>query len=216
VTGLQFASFARVCRERDCQLEAEPRKQRCYECWLAAQAPVIRTLAAERRASLIPEPYRISTVPKGEWPEGRRWCSGCQSFVRLKDCTGSRCSACVSIASHKHRIKATFGLDPETYQWLLKLQHGKCAICRQAPKTVRMAIDHDHNHCKQGCSQCARGLLCSRCNHELLGAAHDSVNILRNAVAYMERPPMSGEWDIPEYEKDEWEKTYGDREVAPF
>ena len=39
---------------------------------------------------------------------------------------------------------------------------------------------------------------------ELLGAAHDSINILRNAVAYLEAPPWSGGWSIPEYEKQEW------------
>lgn len=214
--SLAFSGFARVCRERDCQLEAEPRKQRCYECFLAAQAPVIRTLAAERRLSLVPESVRISTVPKGEWPEGRRWCSGCQTFMRLKDCTGSRCSACVSISAHKSRTKATFGVSAETYQWLLDKQHGKCAICRARPKTVRFALDHDHAHCKQGCAECVRGLLCSRCNHELLGAAHDSVSILRNAVRYLEAPPMSGEWEIPDYEVEEWEAKYGTREVAPY
>lgn len=199
-----LGSFTRVCREDGCDLEAAPRRQWCEECWLNRQPPVIRAAAAERRLSLIPEAAHRATIPKAEWPAGRRWCAGCQTFVRLTDCTGSRCKACVSAASHASRIKATFGVDRDTYDWLFKLQGGKCAICRARPKTVRMAIDHDHKHCRDGCQRCIRGLLCSRCNHELLGAAHDSVNILRNAVAYLETPPWMGDWEIPEYERMEW------------
>jgi hypothetical protein len=206
----------RECRELDCHMEAEPRKQRCYECHLARQPPVIRSQAAERRLSLIPAAARLERVDKKSWPEGRRWCAGCQTFVRLRDCSGSRCKACASIASHKGRTKATFGIDPETYSWLLNQQLGKCAICRQRPKTVRLSIDHDHYHCKDGCPECVRGLICSRCNHELLGAAHDSVQILRNAVTYMEHPPMSGEWPVPQIELGEWESQYPGTPIAPF
>jgi hypothetical protein len=63
---------------------------------------------------------------------------------------------------------------------------------------------------------CVRGLLCQRCNHELLGAAHDSIHILRNAVAYLEHTPMSGEWQLPEYERQEWAEKNPGEPVAPF
>lgn len=213
-----LSTFKRVCSEDDCGLEAYYRKQTCYEDWLARQPPVVRCEAAERRASLIPEAARRATVPAKEWPPGRRWCGMCQTFVRLKDCAAgaSRCKACSSIANHAGRVKATFGLDSDSYQWLLALQGGKCAICRARPKTNRLAVDHDHAHCKQGCSKCWRGLLCSRCNHELLGAAHDSVHILRNAVAYLESPPARGEWLPPQIERDEWEKENPGEPLAPF
>lgn len=211
-----LSTFKRVCSEDDCGLEAFYRLQRCYECHLARQPPVVRCEAAERRLSLIPVSVRRATVPAKEWPPGRRWCAGCQTFMRLKDCSGSRCKACVSIAAHAGKVKATFGIDPETYQWLLEKQCGKCAICRARPRTTRFSIDHDHKHCKQGCSKCIRGLLCSRCNHELLGAAHDSVNILMNAVTYLTTPPTSGEWLPPQVERDEWEKENPGEPLAPF
>lgn len=51
---------------------------------------------------------------------------------------------------------------------------------------------------------------------ELLGAAHDSVHILRNAVAYLTTPPMSGEWEIPEYERQEWAEKNPDEPLPPF
>ena len=206
----------RECKERGCEREAEFRKQLCEECWLRKQPPIVRVEAAQRRLSLVPEAARLARVPEKEWPAGRRWCAGCQTFMLLEDCTGSRCKACMSISGHKSRMRATFGIDEDTYQWLLAMQGSKCAICRTRPRTNRLAIDHDHNHCKTGCPQCVRGLLCTpRCNHELLGAAHDSLNILRNAVAYLERTPMSGEWQIPEYKRTEWAETSGDNSSPP-
>jgi len=211
----QFVTY-RKCREDGCRMEAEKRKQRCYECWLRAQPPIVRLEAAERRLTLIPEVARRKTVPAKEWPPGRRWCAGCQTFILVEDCTGSRCKACVSIGSHASRIKSTFGVESDTYVWLLKIQGGKCAICRVRPKSTRFSLDHDHNHCKSGCGKCIRGLLCSRCNHELLGAAHDSIHILRNAVQYLETPPMSGEWEIPQYEQQKWAEENPGEPIAPF
>ena len=200
----EIGNFRRVCAEDGCELEAAYRKQRCYECDMNRQPPVIRAEAAERRLSLIPPSARLKSVPKDEWPEGRRFCAGCQSFVRLKDCTGSRCKACVSISAHTSRTKATFGIDRDTYDWLFKLQGGRCAICRTRPRTKRLAVDHDHKHCKKGCQKCVRGLLCGTCNHELLSAARESVLILQNAVRYLETPPWLGDWEIPQVERTEW------------
>jgi hypothetical protein len=75
---------------------------------------------------------------------------------------------------------------------VLALQGGVCAICRRGQQIKSLALDHDH---KTGAP---RGILCQRCNRELLGAAFDSVHILRAAVAYLERPPFGGEWIAPE------------------
>ena len=178
---------------------------------------MIRAEAAERRLSLIPEAARLKTVPAKDWPPGRRFCAGCQCFARVEDCTGSRCKACVSASAHASRIKGTFGVDRDTYDWLFKLQGGRCAICRARPKTTRLAVDHDHKHCKSGCRKCIRGLLCSpRCNHDLLGAAHDSLNILRAAVAYLEHPPWEGDWRAPESEEREWQAVNPGEPVPPF
>lgn len=204
---------------RDCgDIEAEPRKQRCEECRLAKAPPVVRTEAAARRLALIPIEVRVSRIPVTKFPEGRRWCSGCQTFVRLTDCAGSRCKACTSITQHLARVNNEFGIDVLTYQHLLEVQGGRCAICRGRPTSKRLAVDHDHTCCKKPpiCGKCVRGLLCSRCNHELLGAAHDSIQVLMNAVEYLQHPPFAGAWNLPGPEADQNRQLYGDAKPPPF
>lgn len=192
----------RECKRDGCSLEAAPRRQLCWECWTAKQTPVVRNAAAARRLALIPVHVREQRVPVGKWPEGRRWCSGCQTFVRLEDAGSSRCRACTSISQHLGRLRNEFGIDPATYTELFERQGGRCAICRGVPRTIRLAVDHDHGCCKKPplCGTCTRGLLCSRCNHELLGAAHDSLQVLENAVEYLRHPPALGAWVLPEAE----------------
>jgi recombination endonuclease VII len=160
-------------------------RTKCHECWLASQAIPVRQKDAEWRLSAIPEPLRLSRVAKEDWPTGRRWCSGCQSFVRLADVPkkGSRCKTCTGIAAHGGMVERVYNLSAKEYGRIFRAQDGRCAICLGIPRTVRLAVDHDHKTGE------VRGLLCSRCNHELLGAAHDSVNILRRAVKYLEKPP---------------------------
>jgi Recombination endonuclease VII len=160
-------------------------RTKCTECYLAAQPVTARQTAAEWRLSAIPEPLRLGRVPKEDWPVGRRWCSGCQTFVRLADCPkkGSRCKTCTSISAHGGMVARTYGISAKEYGVIFRAQGGRCGICRNRPVTARLAVDHDHKTGE------VRGLLCSRCNHELLGAAHDSLLILKQAVSYMERPP---------------------------
>lgn len=218
--GLELADY-RVCAEPGCEQECAPRKQRCHECWLNAQPPVVRIEAAKRRLALVPEELRVDRVPAGKWPDGRRWCAGCQTFVRLADCGGqTRCRACTSIARHLGSLRNDYGIDPATYTHLFEMQGGRCAICRGRPQSKRLAVDHNHACCPIGkrplCGRCTRGLLCSRCNHDLLGAAHDSVQVLKNAVAYMERPPFSGDWALPPLEEKDNLARYGTRSGPSF
>lgn len=211
----------RRCKSPDCPQEAAPRVQYCEECRNRRGSPYARQQAAEARLAAVPEVARRPRVPEREWPAGRRWCGSCQTFVLLEDVAKgqARCKACASIAAHRTRIKSTFGLSPEDYQWLMDVQGGRCAICRCLPSKRRLAVDHRHGHTEcggKGCSGCVSGLCCVRCNHDLLGAANDSIRILRNAVAYLENPPMHGEWSRPQYEIDEWRARYGDSEPAPY
>jgi len=88
------------------------------------------------------------------------------------------------MASHRSAVEKKY-LWPAgvTYESLLALQGGRCGICRQVPRSRRLAVDHDHE------SGWVRGLLCISCNHELLAAARESVEILRNAVYYLTTTP---------------------------
>jgi hypothetical protein len=148
--------------------------------------------SAERLARFGDGPNPLQRVPKKDWPPGKRWCAGCQSMVPLWYCSGSRCKACAATSRHEARTLSTYGVGPDEYARVLELQRGKCAICRKRQLDRRMPVDHDHKTGEP------RGLLCTRCNHDLLGAAYDSVKILRAAVAYLENTPFSGDWTPPE------------------
>jgi Recombination endonuclease VII len=133
----------------------------------------------------------MARVADSLWPDGWRWCAGCQSLVPTFYTSGSRCRACSSEASHGSMIEKTYNLTAEQYAALLELQDHRCAICRARPQSARLAVDHDHRTGK------VRGLTCVKCNHELLGAAHDSLDLLQNAVGYLKAPPASGSWQPP-------------------
>lgn len=127
-------------------------------------------------------------------PDGTSWCAGCQSFRDLADFAkgATQCRACVSARSHAASIEKTYGITGDDYEKLLKLQGGKCAICRARPRSKRLAVDHDHQ------SGAVRGLLCSRCNHDLLGSAWDSLAMAVALWHYMNTPPAMGGWMPPE------------------
>lgn len=145
----------------------------CEECWLAAQPAPARERAADWRLAAVPESLRRSRVPESAWPPGRRWCSGCQTFVRFSDCgkNASRCRACAGRTAHSGMLARTYSIHgrPFTeadYQALFTAQGGKCRTCGAVSKTKRLAVDHDH-----GTGE-VRGLLCPGewgCNLAVVG-----------------------------------------------
>ena len=56
-------------------------------------------------------------------------------------------------------LRRKYGLTPQQYARMLKLQGGRCKLCHREPKTRRLDVDHDHQ------TKRVRGLLCFRCNH---------------------------------------------------
>jgi hypothetical protein len=83
-----------------------------------------------------------------------------------------------------------YGLTDEQYDLILSAQGGRCAICQCVPRTRRLAVDHCHKTAKTADKlKSVRGLLCSRCNNRLLGAAHDKPEILDRAADYLRHPP---------------------------
>jgi hypothetical protein len=89
--------------------------------------------------------------------------------------------------NHSKRILETYGITGEEYESILKAQGGVCFICQKPPRSKRLAVDHDHD--KGNTREAVRGLLCRRCNHRLLGSAHDAVPMLQRAIDYLTKPP---------------------------
>lgn len=162
-----------------CGYPALKGRQFCVWHALMRESSDVQAAAANRRLLLTPEESRRARVPAAEWPPGERWCSGCQSFIPSFYLSGSRCRACASSASHARRVEDTYGITAEEYAELLDKQGGRCAICRCVPRSIRLAVDHDH---KTGA---VRGLLCKRCNHDLLGGGHDDIEVLYRAIEYL-------------------------------
>lgn len=161
-------------------------KRKCGWHWLLTQPADVQRSAALARLQSWKAKHgeeRRVRVPRGEWPEGTRWCSGCQAFIPLFYCSGSRCKSCASSAAHAKSVEDKYGITEERYQELFKQQNGRCAICRNKPRTQRLAVDHDHKTGE------VRGLLCKRCNHDLLGGGHDDFEVLWRALVYLLFPP---------------------------
>ena len=172
----------RPCK-KGCGYPATKGRQFCHWHGLMRKSSDEQAAEANRRLLKTPEQAQRPRVPAAEWPKGERWCSGCQSFIPTFYCSGSRCKACSSASSHARRLEDNYGIDAAEYDRIFRAQGGRCAICRNQPRTIRFAVDHDH---KTGA---VRGILCKRCNHDLLGGGHDSIETLWNAVVYLIHPP---------------------------
>jgi hypothetical protein len=89
-------------------------------------------------------------------------------------------------AMKRFHLKRGYAMTLEEYKKKLKAQRYKCAICctpHKEESRKRLHVDHDHKTNKN------RDLLCHDCNVMLGRAGHDgdSIEILKKAVAYLER-----------------------------
>lgn len=172
-----------------CTYLRAPLSQKCQWHWLLRQPISVQITSADARLKSYKAdglPVR-ARVPDSEWPAGERWCSGCQSFVPLFYVQGSRCKACASRANHASHVKRTYGITEEEYQKLLDFQGGVCYICRQRPRSKRLAVDHNHETGE------VRGLLCANdewgCNVSLRRLLND-LEMARRALEYVELSPF--------------------------
>lgn len=197
----------RPCMMDDCPYPAKAQKRKCEWHWLLRQPPEVQIEAAKARRAVQDEVerrrrsahdgtldwvYPKPRIPKSQWPEGERWCSDCQDMVPEFYVTGSKCKAHSSLASHGARVEKVYGITAVEYDALMELQGGLCYICRRAPISKRLAVDHDH------ATGLVRGLLCPDnergCNHAVIGnlEAHSQDGLLaalKRAVDYIEHPP---------------------------
>ena len=89
------------------------------------------------------------------------------------------------------KLRRNYNLTPDDYQSMFEQQMGLCAICgkpetrieKQNGKLKSLAVDHCH---KTGL---VRELLCNDCNI-MLAFAHDDVNVLKDAIKYLEKHSM--------------------------
>lgn len=177
----------------------------CEECYLADQPIEVQIRAADWRLLNVPVELRAARMPKVDRDRmaavGRRWCSGCQTWVRLADCgTASQCRPCRSRTAHRGHVAKTYGLGPGDYEALLARQGGRCFLCGRRPVNRRLAVDHDH------VTGLVRGLLCGgtdqaiSCNYMVVGTvesiAQDSpVAMARRLLAYLEgQTPAAQLW----------------------
>ncbi|MDP9144335.1 MAG: endonuclease domain-containing protein [Actinomycetota bacterium] len=136
-----------------------------------------------------PQPYkprpRRGTPPV---PEGHAYCPACKqvlnldSFHKLASARSGRQNYCIECKREKH-LSSRYGITAEQYERLLHNQSGRCAICRNLPRTQLLAVDHNHKTGE------VRGLLCRICNQKLLGAAFDQPHRLFEAGLYLLNPP---------------------------
>lgn len=121
----------------------------------------------------------------GTW---KRWCRGCERNRSARFWMSARSMSCTncqkkgrSAASHRARVKSTYGLTPEDYAALLSAQDGACAGCG-GKRGYRLSVDHDH------ATGLVRGLLCRRCN-KVLRDVRDSRALLFTLALYLLEPP---------------------------
>jgi hypothetical protein len=108
---------------------------------------------------------------------------GYKSNKLCRECHKKQCMvrwhARTPVEKQATRVKAMYGLEPEQYKEMHKVQQGKCAICNEEPKTKRgLHVDHDHETGK------VRGLLCHGCN-VALGSFKEDVTLLNKAIEYL-------------------------------
>lgn len=165
----------------------------CEEDWLVGQPMQEQILYAEHRLAAVAPDLRVARVPKEAWPAGRRWCAGCQSFVRLADCASgsARCRACAARSSREYRLGATFGITTAEYKAIWIAQGGVCYLCGRRSVSRPLAVDHNHETSE------IRGLLCPDpdwgCNLKIVARADSSpggiVGFALRLLTYGRNPP---------------------------
>lgn len=89
-------------------------------------------------------------------------------------------------------LKRLYQMSIEDLNAIWQAQGGRCATCqRQFGPSRGFNVDHDHACCPSTptCGQCTRGLLCQRCNHQLLGTFGDDPGFYARVAYYLSAPP---------------------------
>ena len=106
-----------------------------------------------------------------------RQCQGCK--VSLSD----RRKGTLWCQPKCRDLSMKYGIGVVEFAAMMTAQGGKCAICKQVQRRSALAVDHDHR------TGFVRGLLCLKCNSELLPAGRHSAVRLTAAAEYLTTPP---------------------------
>jgi hypothetical protein len=164
----------------------------CKECAAARSRD-----SYARRQARSGRVVRAARVEMAPLPEGTRRCLDCDLVKRLEDFPRNRndeqgrhtyCKPCHNArgaetrqrlygGSRHYHLMRRYGISAAQADAMLEEQDGLCAICQERPAEH---VDHDHE------TGAVRGLLCFNCNGGL-GQFRDRVDILKKAIAYLER-----------------------------
>lgn len=161
----------------------------CEPC-REAMLPTWRRAELERARRRSENKARANPSRKKKWdaPPGTKWCNRCEQYRPVTDFGPRRdraalapyCIPCTSVYGFEVRLRKEYGLTLAEYEAMADKQGGRCAICLRKPAARRLAVDHNHKTGR------IRGLLCTRCNHKLLGASNEDSAILRRAADYLD------------------------------
>jgi hypothetical protein len=82
------------------------------------------------------------------------------------------------LAEWKRYLKRNYKISLETYNKILEIQGGGCAICGAKPKERRLHIDHNHS------TNAIRGILCGKCN-QAIGLLNENLILFDRAKEYI-------------------------------
>lgn len=88
--------------------------------------------------------------------------------------------------AHDRMVQNTYGITEAEYEAILYAQGGVCAICGRA-KGISKALAVDHDHKLGSGREAVRGLLCTTCNHVVIGRYGPEA--LQRAIDYLKAPP---------------------------
>lgn len=109
---------------------------------------------------------------------------------RCKICTRKQGKEIYKRLGKNNYLQSTYNISELDLHALHTNQHGRCAICNTSidlsERLKRSAcVDHDHVTGK------VRGLLCNHCNRGL-GMFQDNVDVLQNAITYLQETKWCG------------------------
>ncbi len=129
----------------------------------------MKKVGQEKLPPVSPSPDRVVTAPLSREALG--------GIIKKKGVVGRKRS--LLLADKAAHLKNAYGMTLFEYEYTMRRQHGKCPICKQAPKKGKfLAVDHDHYTGE------VRGLLCYQCN-AFLGRVDDDTDALSRAIKYL-------------------------------